>query len=163
MKLFFIIILSLIITSNVNAKCNFNCSNSDPKQYWNKTKNAKSCHGSEFEHLNDKINLKTIKIKDEVFENIFYPLGLNSTPNCKFNYASKLVPKPLVDAKINSKYGGQDQKRFQPIYEFLNTNIGLNRVEPNGVAKKRLKEFLVTWSSANALSKNIRFKNSYIG
>ncbi len=137
MKLIFITIITLILTSTVNAKCNFNCSNSDPKTYWNKTKYAKSCHGPEFEHLNDKISLKTIKIKDEVFENVFYPLGLNSTSACEFNYASKSVPKPLVDAKINSKYGGQDQKRFQPIYEFLNTNIGLNRVEPNGVAEKK--------------------------
>ena len=98
-----------------------------------------------------------IKIKDEVFENISYPLGLNSSNKCEFNYASRLVPKPLVDAKINSKYGGQDQKRFQPIYEFLNTNIGLNRFEPNGPAKDRLREFLLTWSSTDALSKNIRF------
>ena len=66
-------------------------------------------------------------------------------------------PKPLIDAKISSKYGGKDQKRFQPIYEFLNTNIGLNRLEPNGVAEGRLKDFLLSWSSVNALSKNIRF------
>ena len=64
---------------------------------------------------------------------------------------------PLVDAKINSKYGGEDQKRFQPIYEFINTNIGLNRLEPNGIALNRLKEFLLSWSSADALSQNIRF------
>ena len=84
-------------------------------------------------------------------------LGLRSSAYCKFNYASQLVPKPLVDAKINSKYGGKDQKRFQPIYEFLNTNVGLNRLEPNGVAESRLKEFLLSWSSADALSQNIRF------
>ena len=59
MRLFFITIITLILTSTVNAKCNFNCSNSDPKTYWNKTKYAKSCHGPEFEHLNDKISLKT--------------------------------------------------------------------------------------------------------
>jgi len=158
----FLSFILLSLSSNNYAAVKWNNSvsgkgKSDPKTYWNKTKYAKSCYGPEFKHLNDKISLKTIKIKDEVFKNIFYPLGLNSTPACKFNYASKLVPKPLVDAKINSKYGGQDQKRFQPIYEFLNTNIGLNRVEPNGVAEKRLKEFLVTWSSENALSKNIRF------
>ena len=132
-------------------------SKSDPKTYWNKTKYAKSCDGPEFEYFSDKISIKTIKIKDEVFENISYPLGLNSSNKCEFNYASRLVPKPLVDAKINSKYGGQDQKRFQPIYEFLNTNIGLNRFEPNGTAKDRLREFLLTWSSTDALSKNIRF------
>ena len=86
------------------------------------------------------------------------PLGLKSSSICQFNYASQLVPKPLIDAKISSKYGGQDQKRFQPIYEFLNTNIGLNRIEPNGVAERRLKEFFLTWSFADALSKNIRFK-----
>jgi len=61
-------------------------------------------------------------------------------------------------SQISPKYGGQDQKRFQPIYEFLNTNIGLNRLEPHGIAETRLKEFLLTWSSSNALSENIRFK-----
>lgn len=158
----FISFVLLSLSSNNYAAVKWNNSESvksksDPKTYWNKTKYAKSCHGPEFEHLNDKISLKIIKIKDEVFENIFYPLGLNSTLACKFNYASKLVPKPLVDAKINSQYGGKDQKRFQPIYEFLNTNIGLNREESNGIAEKRLKEFLITWSSADALRKNIRF------
>ena len=37
MKLFFITIITLILTSTVNAKCNFNCSKDKPTRdgYWN--------------------------------------------------------------------------------------------------------------------------------
>ena len=158
-----ILLMSLTVSSQAIAAVKWNNSGgegskSDPTNFWNRTKNAKKCFGPEFDHFRDKISIKRIKVTDKVFENMNSPLGLKSSSSCKFNYASQLVPKPLVDAKISSKYGGQDQKRFQPIYEFLNTNIGLNRIEPNGIAERRLKEFFLTWSSADALSKNIRFK-----
>jgi hypothetical protein len=162
-RLLFLIAFLLAVISQTVAAGNWNNSGnegskSDPTNFWNKTKNAKTCFGPEFDHLSDKISIKKIKVKDTTFENMNSPLGLKSSSSCKFNYASQLVPKPLIDAKISSNYGGQDQKRFQPIYEFLNTNIGLNRIEPKGVAERRLKEFFLTWSSADALSKNIRFK-----
>ena len=155
------VVFALLVTATAWAG-NWNTSDSsgtksDPTNFWNKTKHAKSCNGPEFDHVRDKISIKRIKVKNKVFENLNAPLGLRSSAYCKFNYASQLVPKPLVDAKISSKYGGKDQKRFQPIYEFLNTNVGLNRLEPNGVAESRLKEFLLSWSSADALSQNIRF------
>ena len=130
---------------------------SNPISFWTKTKNAKSCNGPEFDHIRDKVSIKRITVKGDILKNLNAPLGFHSSASCKFNYASQQVPQPLVDAKISSKYGGKDQKRFQPIYEFLNTNIGFNRLEPNGVAETRLKEFLLSWSSANGLSKNIRF------
>ena len=149
--------VTTLIGSAAAKNWNMSDTKSDPTNFWNKTKNAKSCNGPEFDHIRDKISIKKIKIKDTVYENLNAPLGLRSSAYCKFNYASKMVPKPLVDAKIDSKYGGKDQKRFQPIYEFLNTNIGLNRLEPAGVAASRLKKFLLSWSSADALSKNIRF------
>ena len=157
-----ILVMSLVVSSQAVAAVKWNNSGgsgtkSDPTSFWNKTKNAKSCNGPEFDHFRDKISIKKIKVKDKVFEDMNAPLGLHSSASCSFNYASQLVPKPLIDAKISSKYGGKDQKRFQPIYEFLNTNIGLNRLEPNGVAEGRLKDFLLSWSSVNALSKNIRF------
>ena len=146
-----------VVGSAAAKNWNMSDTKSDPTNFWNKTKNAKSCNGPEFDHIRDKISIKKIRVKDTIFENLNAPLGLRSSAYCKFNYASKMVPKPLVDAKIDSKYGGKDQKRFQPIYEFLNTNIGLNRLEPAGVAESRLKKFLLSWSSADALSKNIRF------
>ena len=131
---------------------------SDPKSYWVKAKKAKSCNGPEFDYLTDKISVKKITIDPSVYEGITSPLGLNSSKKCKFNFASEIVPKPLIDAKISSKYGGFDNERFEGIYDFINTNIGLNRLQPMGPAQQRLKEFLLTWSAADALSKNIRFK-----
>jgi hypothetical protein len=38
----------------------------------------------------------------------------------------------------------------------LNTNVGLKRLEPNSVVESRPREFLVSWSSEDSLSKNIR-------
>ena len=155
------LVVVFLLSSSAWAK-NWNTSDSrvtesEPADFWNKTKNAKSCNGPEFDHIPDEISIQRIAVEDNVFEELNEPLGFRSSTYCKFNYAEKRVPVPLVDAKINSKYGGEDQKRFQPIYEFINTNIGLNRLEPNGIALNRLKEFLLSWSSADALSQNIRF------
>ena len=162
-RLLFVFVLSLAVSSQAIAAVKWNNSGgeeskSDPTNFWDRTKNAKKCFGPEFDHFSDKISIKKITVQDKDFAAVNTPLGANASVNCKFNYSSQLVPQPLIDAKINSKYGGSDNKRFQPFYEFLNTNIGLNRFEPNGAAQGRLKEFLITWSSANALSKNIRFK-----
>ena len=158
-----LLLLSFAVSSQATAAVKWNNSGgeqskSDPTNFWDRTKNAKKCFGPEFDHFSDKISIKKITVQDKDFAAINAPLGANTSVNCKFNYSSQLVPQPLIDAKINSKYGGSDNKRFQPLYEFLNTNIGLNRFEPNGAAQGRLKEFLITWSSANALSKNVRFK-----
>jgi len=131
---------------------------SDPTQFWRKAEAAKTCHMPGLEHYPDKIKIRTIRVDDKTFENVNAPLGLNAGSGCKFDYAADQVPSPMVDAKITSKYGGQDSKRFQPIYEFLNTNIGLNRIKPQGIAQRRLKSFLLDWSSQDALKKNIRFK-----
>ena len=131
---------------------------SDPTQFWKKAEAAKTCHVAGLDHHPDKIKIKTIKVDDKTFENVNAPLRLHGGVRCNFNYASQVVPSPMIDAKITSKYGGQDSKRFQPIYEFLNTNIGLNRIKPQGIAQRRLKSFLLDWSSQDALKKNIRFK-----
>ena len=107
------IVITFVFALMVSASAwagNWNTSDSsgtksDPTNFWNKTKHAKSCNGPEFDHVRDKISIKRIKVKNKVFANLNAPLGLRSSAYCKFNYASQLVPKPLVDAKINSKYG----------------------------------------------------------
>ena len=62
------ILLSLCLNNYAAAKWNNSeggKGKSDPKTYWNKTKDAKSCKGREFEHFNDKITIKTIKFKNK--------------------------------------------------------------------------------------------------
>ena len=131
---------------------------SDPTKFWEKAKAAKKCLSSEFRHIPDKIKIKKIKIQDSTFSKLKYPLGLNGGSNCKFGIVSEEVPAPLVDAKITSVYGGQDNEIFHTYYQFLNTNIGANRLKPQSIARNRLKSFLISWSSKDALKKNIRFK-----
>ena len=161
----FLVVASFVLSSQAIAAVKWNNGGSssgtgDPKNYWRKAEKAKRCFGPEFDHFKDKISLKKIKVPSSDFEKINTPFGLQNSNQCKFSridLAAQIVPEPLIDARINSQYGGDDHKRFAPYYEFLSVNIGLNRREPHGIAQERLKQFLLTWSQSNALSKNIRF------
>lgn len=169
LRFFTIFLVSLLLTSQMipsgHAAVKWNNGGvkddkSDPEKYWRKAEKAKECYGPAFDHFKDGNVQKKISVSDDIYASISTPFGLNNSKQCKFNridLAAQIVPEPMIDARINSKYGGDDHKRFAPYYEFLSVNIGLNRIQPNDVAQKRLSEFLTSWAAADALSKNIRF------
>jgi len=74
-----------VVGSAAAKNWNMSDTKSDPTNFWNKTKNAKSCNGPEFDHIRDKISIKKIRVKDTIFENLNAPLGLRSSAYCKTN------------------------------------------------------------------------------
>ena len=159
-----LLLISLAVSSHAVAAVKWNNSGgsssgkASPENYWKQAEKAKSCNGPEFEYIEDAVLVDEISVPPSFYEGIDRPLGKKASKKCKFNFATELVPEPLIDAKISSEYGGYDHKRFEKYYDFLNTNIGLNRLEPNSKAADRLQIFLITWANSNALSKNIKFK-----
>lgn len=130
----------------------------DPKGFWKATAKASECYTDPFDIPGKQKGLTSPrKFTADTANNLNLIRRLTPTDQCKTSLRRPRVPKPLVDAEIDSDYHGNTAKRFQVYYEFLAINIAANRDGAQTAPQEALIEFLVNWSEQNALSENIRF------
>ncbi|MEX0502731.1 alginate lyase family protein [Alphaproteobacteria bacterium LSUCC0719] len=130
----------------------------DPKGFWKATAKASECYSDPFFIPGIQKGLTSPrKFTANTSNNLNYIRRLSPTGQCRTLIQRPRIPKPLVDAEIDSDYHGNTKDRFQVYYEFLALNIAANRDGTQIAPQERLIEFLANWSEQNALSKNIRF------